>query len=1098
MESKSIRGVRLSPQQRRVWLLQKNGPAYCAQCALMIEGELKVEALKSALQEIVERYEIFRTTFRRRPGMRVPIQVVSDAGEVLWSSADLSDLGADDGLHGVDGILREQRRHGFDLENGPNIRAHLVTLSGVHPYRYALIITLPSLCADTISLGILVEDIARHYMQNGKDAESRDRVIQYVQFSEFQNEVLEDEYSETGKEFWRKQELHMIPAITLPFERGTDDPAGGTPDSVTVELGTGLTAKIDDLARSTGVSRKVVLFGGWLALLWKITGRADIVTANIFDGRKYGELNSAAGLLAKAVPVKSHFKGDYRVTEIIHDVDAAMRRSDEWREYFTHEETCLSGGSALEPFIGFEYSDWPSANRGDLLSISAFRVGSVVDQFKLKLNCFKGESSLMAEFSFDPDCYDRDHIRRLASQYQTVLENICADASAKVADLEIMDRAEIERVLMHFNQTGSEYPKDRTFHQLFEEQVDGAADKIAVAFEGQLLTYAELNARANRLAQYLRKLGAGPEVIVAFCLERSIELIVGLLGILKAGGAYAPLDPLLPKERLALMLEDTQAPVVLTQQSLLEVLPDGAARPVCLDRDWAEIAAEAAANSESAATSANLMYVLYTSGSTGFPKAVPIEHRQLSNYLNSIMERLDLDPGMSFATVSTMAADLGNTVIFPSLCTGGCLHVISQQRASDPARLSQYFKDHAIDCLKIVPSHLAALLTCAHPEQVLPRRRLILGGEASNWELIEKVGKLAPDCMVFNHYGPTETTVGVLTHRVTGAERRKASACVPLGKPISNIRVYLLDPKSRPVPIGVTGELYVAGAGLARGYLNQPETTAEKFVPDSFASEPGARLYKTGDLARWWPDGTMEFLGRVDHQVKIRGFRVEPGEIEALIEQHASVRKTVVVAREETPGEKRLVAYVVPRTKTALAAAMGTGSQYAPAPSGQAVPLAELRRFLSQKLPDHMIPSAFVILNDLPLTPNGKIDMRALPAPGQTRPGLEEEYEAPRNCIEEIVVGIWSQVMGVERIGVHDNFFELGGHSLLATQVIAWVREEFQIEIPLRVLFEGATVAHMAEAIRANEPVPGQAEKMARVLLKVAAMPDGNDAEAGL
>jgi acyl-coenzyme A synthetase/AMP-(fatty) acid ligase len=400
--------------------------------------------------------------------------------------------------------------------------------------------------------------------------------------------------------------------------------------------------------------------------------------------------------------------------------------------------------------------------------------------------------------------------------------------------------------------------------------------------------------------------------------------------------------------------------------------------------------------------------------------------------------------------------------------------------------------------LKIVPSHLAALLTCAHPEQVLPRLRLILGGEASSWELIEKVGKLAPDCMVFNHYGPTETTVGVLTHRVTGAERPKAIARVPLGKPISNTRIYLLDPKSRPVPIGVAGELYVAGAGLARGYLNQAEATAGKFVPDSFADEPGSRLYKTGDLARRRPDGTMEFLGRVDHQVKIRGFRVEPGEIESLLDQHASVRKTVVVAREETPGEKRLVAYVVPRTKTALAVARGADSHRAPAPDGQAVSPAELRRFLSQKLPDHMIPSAFVLLNDLPLTSNGKINLRALPEPGQTRAGLEEEYEAPRNCIEEIIAGIWSQVMGVERIGVHDNFFELGGHSLLATQVIAWVREEFQIEVPLRVLFEGATVAHMAEAIRANEPVPGQAERIARVLLKVAAMPDGNEAEASL
>lgn len=1094
MTSVSIEGFRLSPQQKRLWVLQRGGADYCSQCALAIEGELNIETLKSVLRRLANQNEILRTTFHRRPGMRVPIQVVADAGEASWSAIDLRTTGPEDRDRRVDEILMEQGRLAFDFENGPVFRVHLVRLSA---QKYILVVTLPSLCADTLTLRILTQGIARLYLQSPGDADSTYEIVQYAQFSEYQNEVLEDEDSEAGKEFWRRQELDLIPAITLPFETKTADSTGRELDSVEIELEADLKTKIDNLAKANGTSSNVVLLSGWLALLWKLTAQPDVVVANVFDGRMYDGLKGTLGLLAKAVPVKSHFESYYRFTEIIREAHASMRDAEERQEYFIREDGLVSDSSAVELSIGFEYSELPSINRGARLSIAAYKIRSVIDRFKLKLNCLEREGSLVAEFCFDTERYAWDDVDRLASQYRTLLESICASPSCELADLEFMSRAETERILVHFNDTKREYANDKTIHRLFEDQVERTPDYMSLAFEGQQITYRELNARANQLAHYLQNLGVGPEVVVAICLERSIEMFVSLVGILKAGGAYVPLDPQLPKERLALMLDDTQSPVVLTQQSLLEALPQSAARTVCVDRDWGEIANESAANTDSGATPENLVYVLFTSGSAGLPKAVSIEHRQLSNYLNAIIERLDLTAGMSFATVSTIAADLGNTVIYPSLCTGGCLHVISQERASDPSRLSQYFSNHAIDVLKIVPSHLAAALTCGHPEQVLPRRRLILGGEAPSWELINRVAKLAPDCVVFNHYGPTETTVGVLTHCVTVSESSKLSTGVPVGNPIANTGIYLLDSNSRPVAIGLAGELHVAGAGLARGYLNRPEATAERFVPFSFSSEPGKRVYKTGDLARWLSNGAIEFLGRIDHQVKIRGFRVEPGEIEVVLEQHASVRKAVVVAREDIPGDRRLVAYVVPGTKNARAVATAGGTETTPALSNQSVSVSELRTFLLNKLPDHMIPTAFVILDDLPLTSNGKIDRRALPPPGQTRAELEQEYLAPRNAVEEVVAGIWSQVIRVERVGIYDNFFELGGHSLLATQVVAWVREEFQIELPLRIMFEGATVAHMSEAIVAEEPVSGQAEKIAKVLLKVAAMPDEDETQAG-
>ena len=527
------------------------------------------------------------------------------------------------------------------------------------------------------------------------------------------------------------------------------------------------------------------------------------------------------------------------------------------------------------------------------------------------------------------------------------------------------------------------------------------------------LTYQELNIRANQLAHYLQALGVGPEALVGICVERSLDMIVGLLGILKAGGAYVPLDPAYPQERLTFILRDAQVPVVLTQQRLALDCIEPQAQVVCLDTDWKRIAQESGTNPVNKVTPDNLVYVMYTSGSTGVPKGVAVEHRQLCNYLHGVLERLALPNPASFATVSTLAADLGNTMVFVPLCTGGCLHVLSQERVADPFAMADYFSRHAIDCLKIVPSHLAALHTSPHPEYIFPRRLLILGGEASRSDWVESLQRLAPGCAILNHYGPTEATVGVLTYRVEENQRSLVTSTLPLGRPLANVQIYLLDQHLQPVPIGVQGELYIGGANLARGYLNQPALTAEQFIPHPFSNAPGARLYKTGDLARYLPDGNIEFLGRTDYQVKIRGYRVELEEVEAALEQHPAIRQAVVCAQEDIQGNKRLVAYVVLSKETAVS-------------------LHTLRSFLQTKLPDYMVPAAFVVLDALPLTPNGKIDRQALPAPDQTRPSLGEAFVAPRTPTEELLAGIWAHVLGVESVGLHDNFFALGGHSLLA------------------------------------------------------------------
>jgi amino acid adenylation domain-containing protein len=596
---------------------------------------------------------------------------------------------------------------------------------------------------------------------------------------------------------------------------------------------------------------------------------------------------------------------------------------------------------------------------------------------------------------------------------------------------------------------------------LFEEQVELTPDAIAVVFEDKQLTYRELNQRANQLAHYLRTLGVEPEVLVGICVERSLEMVVSLLSILKAGGAYLPLDPALPKESLAFRLIDAQVPILLTQKGLLKREEAQVQTVLYLDADWELIAQESSANPNSEVIPENLAYVLYTSGSTGQPKGVAIEHRQIVNYLHAILDKLQLPTGASFATVSTFAADLGNTAIFPALCTGGCLHIVSQELSTDPKALAEYFGHHPIDCLKITPAHLASLLASNASDSILPRQCLVLGGEAASWDLIEKIQQYAPNCRILNHYGPTETTVGVLTYPVSNKQASYNSKTVPIGRPIANTRIYILDRYLQPVPMGVAGELYIGGDGVARGYLNRPDLTAEKFIPNFFSNESSLSLYKTSDLARYLPDGNIEFLGRLDNQVKIRGFRIELGEVEVAIAQYPGVRETAVIAREDVPGHKYLVAYIVPNHEGAITS-------------------SDLRGFLKAKLPDYMIPGAFVILSALPLTPNGKVDRRALPAP-DFQPELQLSFVAPRTPIEEMLASIWADVLRIEIVGVHHNFFELGGHSLLATQVISRVRDTFAVELPLRSLFEAPTIAEFASRVE-NSLSNGQSQEVLPLL----------------
>ncbi|MBD1812958.1 amino acid adenylation domain-containing protein, partial [Microcoleus sp. FACHB-DQ6] len=958
----TINGFRLSPQQKYLWLLQQDSPAYRIQSAILIEGLLQTDNLKKALEKVSDRHEIIRTSFQGKAGLKIPIQVISEPSSVSWNWVNLSEVNPQEQEAKLEEIFQQEKSALFNFERNPAWHLSLITLSSE---RHILLVSLPALCADSRTLKNLVQEISQCYAACLHGEEITDEVVQYIQFSEWQNELLEDEEAVEGKEYWTGHNFSALASLRLPFEnRLINAPAQFSPQSFEVKLELALLGKVEAIASQYNTSLSTFLLACWKILLWRLIGQSELAVGVAFDGRKYEELEPALGLFAKFLPLRGQLTENFSFAESLQQIQQEEREAYKYQEYFSPE---YLGNSSGFPF-GFEFEEQLEKHSASGVFFSIYKQYACCDRFKVKLSCHRQNDSLAAEFHYDPIFLADNSIRCLAEQFYAVVQSAASNPQTAIGKLEMLSDRARNQLLVEFNSTKADYQLDKCVHQLFEEQAERSPNRIAAVCENQQITYSELNARANQIAHYLQQLGIKPEVIVGLCVERGagtgaspLQAIAGILGILKAGGAYLPLDPAMPKERLALMLQNAQTPVLLTQQHLITNLPETQAHIVCLDTDIPSFSPTTFVS----ASPENLAYIIYTSGSTGTPKGVAIEHRQLLNYLHGIQEKLNLPSGANYATVSTFAADLGNTVIFPALCSGGCLHIITQERATDPQAIAAYFQQHSIDCLKIVPSHLKALLSASNASQILPKKRLILGGEPLMWNLIETIQKYNPDCSIFNHYGPTETTVGVLTYQVK-MQGDRISQTVPLGRPLPNTQIYLLDSHLQPVPVGVAGELYIAGAGLARGYLNQPELTAEKFICKSLTQEPETRLYKTGDLARYLPDGNIEFIGRADHQVKLRGFRIELGEIEAGLSHHPSVREAVVLLQENEPGNQRLVAYIVFHSKLSV-----QDSQL----------IESLRSFLKEKLPEYMIPSAFVVLKALPLTPNGKIDRQALPAP---------------------------------------------------------------------------------------------------------------------
>jgi amino acid adenylation domain-containing protein len=1046
----AVNSFPLSFTQQRLWFLDELEPGlpiYNIPAAIRLTGALDINALTSSLNEVVRRHEVLRTIFISIDGR--PRQVILPSMTLSIPVIELGDLSATEQETRVCELRDAEARQPFSLSRGPLLRASLIQLGRQD---HILLLTMHHIISDGWSTGLFVRELTSLYQSftDGTSSSLPELEIQYADFAVWQREWAETEEHAEQLEYWRQKLQDAAHVLELPTDHTRPAIRSFRGATQSVFLGTELTQKLKELSQSEGVTLFMTLLGAFQVLIYRYTRQNDILVGTPIANRNQVETERLIGFFANTLVLRTVLS-DLSFREILGLVRETCLGAYAHQELpfeklveVLHPERSLSSSPLFQ--VMFVLRNAPQAPLTlPNLTLQLMEAHSATAKFDLTLSITEAGQELQGSLEYSTDLFEAATIKRMVQHLTTLLEGIAAGPEKRISELPLLSVTDREQLLTEWNETQQEFAGEKCLHEGFEKQVEKTPDAIAVIFEQEQLSYRELNSRANQLAHYLTRFGVGPETVVGICMERSLELMVAVLGVLKAGGGYFPLDPASPRQRLSFMLADSQAPVVLTQERLLSRLPEYAGTVVSLDSEWPAIACESEENFESGVRVENVAYVIYTSGSTGKPKGVVVEQRQILNYIHAISERVRFEHGASYAMVQPLTVDAAQTVLFPPLYAGGTVHLISPERATDAAAMNEYFAEHAIDCLKIAPSHLEALHQTS--KRLMPLRSLVLGGESPRREWIEELRRTAQQCEIVNHYGPTETTVATLTYGVNGSSESFAGV-MPLGRPLANTRAYVLDKELQPVPVGVAGELFIGGECVTRGYLGQPEKTAQQFIPDPFSAEPGARLYMTGDMVRYAPNGNLIFVGRKDEQVKIRGYRVEPAEIEAALVEHEAVRECIAMLREDVAGDPRLVAYCVC--------------------SEEAQPsVSDLRSFLAERLPVHMLPSAFVLLESLPLTAHGKVDRKNLPAPDQAR-ATTDEYTAPRTSVETQLAAIWEEVLGVERVSINDNFFDLGGHSLLATQVISRVREGFKIKLPLRVLFEAPTVGLLAARVAAE------------------------------
>jgi amino acid adenylation domain-containing protein len=1064
----------LSFSQARLWFvnqLQPGTPAYNIPIAVRLTGRLNVPVLVRSIHEIIRRHEILRTSFAVVEGEPVQAILAESCVTLNLPEVDLRQLPDAERQAQAQQFAIAEAQTPFDLAQPPLFRAKLLHLSAEESM---LLLTLHHIIADGWSVKVFVRELTALYeaFSTGKPSPLAELPIQYVDYVDWQRRCFSDERLETHLNYW-KQQLGGVPVLELPTDRARSPIQTFRGAQQTLVLPKALTEAIKMLGQQEGVTLFMTLLAAFGTLLYRYSGQEDILVGSPIANRDRAELESLIGCFVNTLVLRTDLAGNPSFKELLVRVrkmaiDAYVHQDLPFEKLVELQSSRdLSYNPIFQVMFVLQNSAFSTVSLPEL-TLKTSEVESGTAKFDLFLSMIDTEQGLSGTLEYNTNLFNADTITRMLGHFQTLLEGIVTDPEQCLSDLPLLTASERHTLLVEWNDTQVDYPQ-KCIHQLFEQQVEKTPDAVALIFDNQQLTYAELNNRANKLAHHLQKLGVQPDVLMGICMERSLEMVVALLGILKAGGAYVPLDPTYPKERLAFMLADAQVSLLLTQQHLVNQLSQHQAKVICLDTDWETITQERTENPVASATPENLAYVIYTSGSTGKPKGAMNTHLGLNNRLLWMQDTYQLTTTDRVLQKTPFGFDVSVWEFFLPLLTGARLVLAKPGGHQDSGYLVRLIAQQRITTLHFVPSMLQVFLEEPELEKCSSLKRVFCSGEALSFDLQERFFARLDAAELHNLYGPTEAAIDVT---FWACQRNSKRRIVPIGRPIANTQLYLLDSHLQPVPIGVPGELHIGGFGLARGYLNRPELTQERFIenplkdltiqPPSLQGQGGkffpllageglgeSRLYKTGDLARYLPDGNIEFLGRIDHQVKIRGFRIELGEIEAVLGQHPQVRETVVIAREDMPNDRRLVAYIVPNHDAELS-------------------INELRERLKQTLPEYMVPSAFLLLDSLPLTPNGKVNRRALPVPENQRPLAV--YQPPQSEIEKTIATVWKTVLNLEKVGIHDNFFDIGGQSLLMLQVNHKLQTVLNREISVVTLFQNPTIYSLAQYLSQQQP----------------------------
>ncbi len=1042
----------LSPMQQGMlfnYLYAPQSGVDIVQMICTLHEDLNVPNFERAWRRVVERHAVLRTSFRWEH-LREPLQEVHQHVALPLKREDWRDRSAMEQEKQLAEYLEADRRSGFDLTEAPLMR---IALFHAAEADHRCVWTFHHAVLDGRSFPLILKEVFALYEAycRGEDLQLKLPRL----YRDFIGWLQQQDLSK-AEAFWRQS----LKGFTAPTPLIVDRASGNERDEAegrgarAIVLPETATSALRSAAQKYELTLNTMVQGAWALLLSRYSGEEDVIFGATRACRRstLDEAESMVGLFINTLPIRVRMPPGMSVLTLLKDLRAqqvALREYEHTSLVKVERWSDVPGGMPLfETLLVFENYLLNSALRalGGRWENREFRLAEQPN-YPLTI-CIYSDAYLLIKAYYDRQRFDDATIERMLGHFQTLLENMATNLEPSLCDLPLLTDSERHQLLVEWNNTTVEYPRGQGLHELFEEQVECSPDAIAVIFEGKQLTYQQLNARANQVAHHLRKRGVGPEVLVGICLERSVEMVVALLGILKAGGAYVPLDPSYPQERLSFMLTDTGAPVLLTQARLVKDLPDHRAEVICLDTDWDEIAQEPEENPASGVTAENLAYLIFTSGSTGQPKGVLISHYNVTRLFEATRELFNFNNGDVWTLFHSYAFDFSVWELWGALLHGGRLVVVPYLVSRSPEEFYDLLCREQVTVLNQTPSAFRQLMQAEQSTgaaKELALRLVIFGGEALEVQSLkpwfDRRGDEHP--RLINMYGITETTVHVTYRRLTRADLSAISGSV-IGRAIPDLRIYVLDQQRRPVPVGVPGEIYVGGTGLARGYLNRPELTAERFVPDPFSSEDGARLYKTGDLARYLPDGDIEYLGRLDHQVKVRGFRIELGEIEAVLSGHQGVRTSVVIAKEDAPGDKRLIAYLVVEQE-------------------QSPSISELRSFLKQKLPEYMVPSAFVMLGEMPLTPNGKVDRRALPEAPNCCLNSETGYLAPRTEVEQKIAAVWQETLGVEKVGINNNFFDLGGHSILIVHVHSKLRRALNVDLSIIKMFQYPTISSLAK-----------------------------------